>query len=362
MDSEPYGLTGKPFQLTPDARFYFDSHTHRKAMAYLGYGLAQGEGFIVITGEIGSGKTTLVAHLMATVDKARLTVLNIGSTQVDGDDMLRLAAQGLAVPTEGVAKAQLLDRIERALNAQARAGKRTLLIVDEAQNLSITALEELRMLSNFQSEGRALVQIFLLGQPEFRDRLQEARGLEQLRQRVIATHHLVPIEAEEVGPYVRHRLALVGWTGRPRFTDDAFAALFRHSAGVPRRLNTLAARSLLLGAVEDSEVIDGASVDAAAADLVADGHRSTQPVADAAPVTADAPAERPLLALAERRPRAVPPPTSADPSLGGRIAALEARVQEQDMALRRVLTVLVDWVEGDAAQRRERGARRNSAA
>jgi type II secretory pathway predicted ATPase ExeA len=169
MYTDFYGFTDRPFQLTPDARFYFDSRTHKKAMAYLGYGLAQGEGFIVITGDIGAGKTTLVAHLMATIDRSRLNAINIVSTQVEGDDMLRLAAQGMGLFTEGVTKAQLLERVERHLEDEARRGKRTLLIVDEAQNLSVSALEELRMLSNYQVSGQALLQIFLLGQPEFRE-------------------------------------------------------------------------------------------------------------------------------------------------------------------------------------------------
>ncbi|MDB5689905.1 MAG: ral secretion pathway protein, partial [Sphingomonas bacterium] len=222
MDTDFYGLTDRPFQLTPDPRFYFDSQTHRKAMTYLGYGLAQSEGFIVITGDIGAGKTTLVSHLMATIDRTRSTVIQIGSTQIGADDMLRMAAQGLGLPTEGLEKAQILARVERTLNEQAQRGKRTLLIVDEAQNLPVSALEELRMLSNFQAGSESLVQIFLLGQPEFRDKLQKAESLEQLRQRVIATHHLDPMQADEVGPYIEHRLKLVGWTGRPRFTADAY--------------------------------------------------------------------------------------------------------------------------------------------
>ena len=163
MYSEHYGLTGNPFQLTPDPRFWFESETHKKAMAYLGYGLAQGEGFIVITGDIGAGKTTLVGHLMATIDTSRLTAVQIVSTQVEGEDMLRLVAQQLGLEAHGYAKAELLDQIERFLHGQAREGKRTLLVVDEAQNLPVSALEELRMLSNFQSAGRALLQIFLLG-------------------------------------------------------------------------------------------------------------------------------------------------------------------------------------------------------
>ncbi len=358
MYSEHYGLTGKPFQLTPDPRFYFDSQTHRKAMAYLGYGIAQGEGFIVVTGDIGAGKTTLVAHLMATIDRSLLTTVQIGSTQVDGEDMLRLAAQGLGLATEGLAKAQLIERIERALLANMRAGKRTLLIIDEAQNLPLSALEELRMLSNLQSDGGALVQIVLLGQPEFRAKLQEAPGLEQLRQRVIATHHLVPMNAEEVGPYVRHRLSLVGGEDRSIFTDAAFDALYRHSDGVPRRLNTLASRTLLLGAVEGRDTIDGSDVDVAAADMATDGHRTGASAPEATP------AERPTISFGDRRPSLVPlpPRTGEDPALVRRLIAMETRIDEQEVALRRVLTLLVNWVEGDVSQRRARDTRRNSAA
>jgi general secretion pathway protein A len=225
MYTEHFGFTDRPFQLTPDARFYFGSRTHKKAMAYLGYGLAQGEGFIVITGDVGAGKSTLVAHLMATIDRSRLNAINVVSTQVEGDDMLRLAAQGMGVPTEEVEKAQLLERVEHHLEDQAGKGKRTLLIVDEAQNLPTSSLEELRMLSNFQVRGQALLQIFLLGQPEFREKLQ-SDSLEQLRQRVIATHHLEPMEANEVEPYIIHRLNLVGWDNRPAFEPEAFAEIY----------------------------------------------------------------------------------------------------------------------------------------
>jgi general secretion pathway protein A len=171
MYTDRYGLSGQPFQLTPDARFWFDSRTHRKAMAYLGYGLAQGEGFITVTGEIGAGKSTLVGHLMANIDRARLNAISLVSTQVEGDDMLRLVAQGLGLDTGRVEKARLLDAVEQQLESDLEAGRRTLLIVDEAQNLPVSALEELRMLSNFQVGGRALLQTLLLGQPEFRDKL-----------------------------------------------------------------------------------------------------------------------------------------------------------------------------------------------
>ena len=334
MYTDYYGLSDRPFQLTPDARFWFESRTHKKAMAYLGYGLAQGEGFIVITGDVGAGKSTLVAHLMATIDRERLNAVSLVSTQVEGDDMLRLAAQGLGLTTEGAAKAQLLDRIEQKLIDEARSGKRVLLVVDEAQTLPVSALEELRMLSNFSSQGRALIQIFLLGQPEFRDKLAES-GLEQLRQRVIATHHLDPMEQNEVEPYLVHRLAVVGWQGRPGFAPDAAPALYRHSGGIPRRLNQLASRLFLYAAMEKLETIDADAVEAVAADMESE----RTPVRE----------ERVLpLRGASVSPLPVPDvqvQPARDPAHDQRVAALEARLEEQEAALRRVLTLLVDWVE-----------------
>ncbi|QLC24096.1 AAA family ATPase [Parasphingopyxis algicola] len=389
MYSEHYGLTGNPFQLTPDPRFWFESETHKKAMAYLGYGLAQGEGFIVITGDIGAGKTTLVGHLMATIDTSRLTAVQIVSTQVEGDDMLRLVAQQLGIDAHGVEKAELIDRVERFLHGQAREGKRTLLIVDEAQNLSVSALEELRMLSNFQSAGRALLQIFLLGQPEFRDRVRKAPNLEQLRQRVIATHHLDPMQANEIEPYIVHRLSIAGWTGKPQFTVEAYATLYRATDGVPRRLNTLMARVLLFGAVEDLETIDGDAVKAVVADLAgedADVVPESEPALSASEnVEADEPPETVDLSKTDPEPadldsdiyaslvateqpeeervkepvqldRSVAAPGSANNDAGeeadadARIAALEARLEEQEAALRRVLTLLVQWVEEEDTQ------------
>jgi putative secretion ATPase (PEP-CTERM system associated) len=280
LDHDPYGLNDRPFQLTPDPRFYFESATHRKAMTYLGYGLAQGEGFIVVTGEVGTGKTMLVGRLMATIDKARLTAINLVSTQLEGEDILRIVALALGVATDASAKGQLLARIERFLHEQARGGKRTLLIVDEAQNLPMSALEELRMLSNFQFGGQALLQIFLLGQPEFRDALAQPR-FEQLRQRVIATHHLTAMNPDEVAPYIMHRLACAGWKGTPRFTQSAYDAFHRFSGGIPRRLNMLAGRVMLQGAIERLTDIDAEVVEDVAADLASE---SIMPMAGAQPM------------------------------------------------------------------------------
>ena len=348
MYDDHYGLSGRPFQLTPDPRFWFESATHKKAMAYLGYGLSQGEGFIVVTGDIGAGKTTLVGHLMATIDRERLHAIQIVSTQIEADDLLRIVATGLDIDAGGLSKAALLERIERGLHAVARSGRRTLLIVDEAQALPTGALEELRMLSNFQAGGHPLLQIFLLGQPEFRERLSGSDRLEQLRQRVIATHHLEPMGPAEIEPYIRHRLSLVGWAGRPAFTADACARLYAGSDGVPRRLNQLAGRVMLFGAIENLDTIDGDAVDAVVADMNGDAQMPRRPR-----VVPEAP-------LPIRRDAEAGPPREDMGELAQRCAALEARVEEQDAALRRILTLLIDWIESDAP-RPEPGALRGSA-
>lgn len=322
MYTDFYGLTGRPFQLTPDPRFYVDTATHRKAMAYLSYGLSQSEGFIVITGEVGAGKTMLVGRLMESIDRSKLVAAKIVTTQVDARDMLCLVATAFGVETAGLEKAQVLSKLEAVLRAHHREGRRALLVVDEAQNLPIPSLEELRMLSNFQEGNEALLQTFLLGQPEFRDRLASSNELEQLRQRVIASHHLEPMARSELPDYIRSRLSLCGWKDDPAFTTGAFDRMYDYSGGVPRRLNSLAARILLFGELEERHVIDEAAVIEVAEDM----KRDQAPGAAPAPSPAAEPA-------APRR-------AAASSDVAKRLAAVEKRASAHDEAIRALLKIV----------------------
>ncbi len=269
MYAEYYGLSAMPFQLTPDSRFFFGSTGHSRAISHLVYGLAQEEGFIVVTGEVGAGKTTLVERLWSQLDRSTYVIARVMTTQVSADDLLRLAAGAFGVE-ETADKATLLRRIESTLRMHRAEGRRTLLVVDEVQGLSIAGLEELRMLSNVSEDGRALLQTILLGQPEFRATLGRPE-LNQLRQRVLASYHLGPLSADETRAYIEHRLRAVGWSGiRPAWEDGAFDAIHQHTAGIPRRINRLCSRVLLYGALEESEFITAAMVDNTAMELQRD--------------------------------------------------------------------------------------------
>ncbi|NMG47391.1 AAA family ATPase [Azoarcus communis] len=249
-----FKLRSKPFQLNPDPAFFFGSRGHRRAMAYLEYGLHQSEGFIVITGEIGAGKTTIVRSLLEQLDANKVVAANLVSTQIDAKDILRMVATAFGLPIKGQDKAGLLLALETYLVEITAAGKRALLVVDEAQNLTPDAVEELRMLSNFQLEDHALLQSFLVGQPEFRDVMQSAE-MQQLRQRVIASYHLGPLDSEETQSYIEHRLRHVGWADDPIFEPAAITSIYGYTGGIPRRINTLCDRLLLAAFLGDRHVI-----------------------------------------------------------------------------------------------------------
>lgn len=319
-----YKLSGLPFLLTPDPRFFFGSSGHSRAMSHLVYGLSQQEGFIVITGEVGAGKTTLTEQMWSQLDRRTYVIARVVTTQVSADDLLRLVMANFGVDeTPGTDKATLLLRFEDMVREQRRQGRRCLLVIDEVQNLSLAAMEELRMLSNITVDGRASVQTILLGQPQFRPILA-SQDWEQLRQRVLASFHLGPLSELETKAYIEHRLRTVGWQDDPVWDDDAFAAVHRYTGGIPRRINTLCSRVLLLGALEESHRIAAGMVDATAEELDRDLGAGLAPVSP-------------------------PPPEAEDghSDLLRRIEALERRAQKQETVTRRVIDLLETQVTGE---------------
>src|SRR5690349_2101307 len=255
-----YGFSAQPFQLSPDPTFFYGSRGHKRAYAYLEYGLYQGEGFIMMTGEVGAGKTTLIRNLLQHVDAGKVVAAQLVSTQLDADSLLRAAATAFGRPVAGYDKARILAELEAYLVSLVLQGKRALLVVDEAQNLAPQAVEELRMLSNFQLKNKALLQSFLVGQPQLRDLMRSA-GMQQLRQRVIASYHLGPLDGEETRAYIEHRLTQVGWKNDPRLLDEVFPAVYAYTAGIPRRINTLMTRVLLAAYLAERHVVTGEEVE-----------------------------------------------------------------------------------------------------
>ena len=247
-----YGLHSKPFQLNPDPNFYFGSKQHRRAKAYLEYGVSRNEGFIVITGEIGAGKTTVLRALIEGLEGSNIVTGHLVTTQLGAEDTLRMVGAAFGFRVKDVPKSELLITLEAFLISQTSKGKRCLLVVDEAQNLTPRAVEELRMLSNFQFGNQALLQSFLIGQPEFREILQRPE-MEQFRQRVAATCHIGPLDLEETQQYVLHRLKCAGSVGKPQFGAGVFDAVFKASSGIPRRVNSVCDRLLLLGFLANRE-------------------------------------------------------------------------------------------------------------
>ena len=283
MYEEYFGLSAKPFQLSPDARFFYPSNEHKRALSFLQYGLGQADGFIVITGDVGTGKTTLVQTLLDDLDSQSVLCANLVTTQLEENDLLSLVCINLGIKVDqSKSKAILLDELQRFFSQRAAEGRRVLLIVDEAQNLPARSVEELRMLSNFTHDRKPLVQVFLLGQEEFRATLL-SEGFEQLRQRVIATYHLNPLTENETRTYIEHRLVTAGWAGNPHFTDDAFSSVFEFAEGVPRRINNLCDRLLLFSFLEERSAID-LEVVKAVADEIGSEFWGRSPVAASSPV------------------------------------------------------------------------------
>ena len=262
-----YGFKNAPFRLSPDPAFFFGSQGHTRALAYLRYGLNQKEGFIVITGAPGTGKTTLARALLAEVGRDKIIIAELNTTHLDPDDVLRMVAASFGLEHEGLAKSTLLKRLESFFISRSRAGYHVLLLVDEAQNLPYGSLEELRMLSNFYLGKDALIQIFLLGQEQFRNSLYSSE-MEQLRQRVVASSHLEPLDHKETRDYIEHRLRLSGWKDNPKISDRAFGRIYSLTKGVPRRINTFCERLMLFGSLEELTEFHDDTVKAVAKELM----------------------------------------------------------------------------------------------
>ncbi|GIK97041.1 MAG: ATPase [Alphaproteobacteria bacterium] len=328
-----YQFSGQPFQLSPDPRFYFASQSHRKAMAYLVYGLNQGEGFVVVTGDIGTGKTTLLGRLITGLDTKKYLAGTVVTSQLDPTDMLRMVATTFGIAIKDDDKATLLRKIEQFLVTTQQSGRQCLLIVDEVQNVPVKSLEELRMLSNLQFKNRSLLQTLLVGQPQFRSTIARPE-LEQLRQRVTASYHLGPLDAQDTRRYIEHRLKLVGWQGDPEITDDAHEQIFEHTGGLPRRINTLCSRLLLFGSLDSLHRLDGETVLHVVEEL-------SQEVAEEASTRgangaqAQAPGDAPVQAL--------------NGALADRLAVLERYVFAHEQTIQRALQLFAEYLAARGA-------------
>ncbi len=260
-----YQLRDRPFALSPDPDYLYPSRVHREALDYLRFGIEGNAGFVVITGEIGSGKTTLLQVLLRNLD-GQTTVVRLVNTLLTGRELLESLLLDLGVVQPPVTKPAMVRELARLLIEERNAGRRVVAVIDEAQNLSHEALEELRMLSNLETEKSKLVQIVLVGQPDLRDSL-ELPSLEQLRQRVTVRYHIDPLDADETERYINHRLNRAAIGAPLLFTRDVSDAIHERSRGVPRLINVICDAVLLCGYAEEARQIDASLVNIAIEEL-----------------------------------------------------------------------------------------------
>ncbi|HPC82508.1 MAG TPA: AAA family ATPase [Thermoanaerobaculaceae bacterium] len=248
MYEEFYGLAAPPFSITPDPRYLYLSRQHREAMEHMLFGVTQRKGFVQLTGEVGAGKSTLCRAVLASLGEAFATALILNPVG-SGVQLLRTILREFGLSDRGNDRARLLQRLDEFLLARLAAGQDVVLLIDEAQDLSDDLLEEVRLLSNLETDDRKLLQIVLIGQPELRERLDRPE-MRQLRQRITVRYHLGPLDRREVEAYINHRLAVAGANGRPTFSAAALRSIHRYSRGVPRLINAVCDKALLCGYVE----------------------------------------------------------------------------------------------------------------
>jgi len=250
-----YGFKEAPFNLTPNSKFFFSSQKHTEALSTLVYAITERKGFVVITGDIGSGKTTVCRTLLNQLDPNTQTAL-ITNTHMSGKDLLISILEDLEVEFKPGSKSKLLSQLNDYLIDQLRRNNNVVLIIDEAQNLTPSVLEEVRMLSNLETESEKLIQIIFLGQPELKAKLALPR-LEQLRQRVAVYYNLTPLNQADAQQYILHRLNIAsGNNKRKYFTDEALDLIYKFSKGVPRLINQICDSALLTGYINEEEKID----------------------------------------------------------------------------------------------------------
>ena len=255
MYADYYGLRADPFRMSPDHNFCFRHASFSKAKAYMQYALHREEGFVVVTGGPGTGKTTLIGDLLSEYNQPGFVVARLVGAQLEGDDILRMLGHEFRIPIDVSVKSETLKQLHNYLIDIYKRKRRPLVIIDEAQDLAPKALEELRLLTNLQIDGQPLIQFFLLGQTELRDLIRDP-SFEQLHQRIIAACHLKPLKPLETACYAMHRLKGAGWSGNPLFDVSIFPELFNFSQGIPRRINLAFSRLLLHGSLEDKRRLD----------------------------------------------------------------------------------------------------------
>jgi general secretion pathway protein A len=252
---EYYGLKEAPFDITPNPRFLFYSAKHREAFNHLLYGIRERKGFVQLTGEVGAGKTTLCRALLDQLESHRYSTALILNPVLSAQEMVKVIAMEFGLPVNGLDRLEILSVINHFLLEQVDRGVDTVLLIDEAQDLTDELLEQVRLLSNLETDNRKLLQIVLLGQPELRDRLNNPR-LRQLRQRITVRYHLKPLSRPEMRQYIQHRLQISGANGSPYFTGMALWRVHHYSKGIPRLVNAVCDKALLAGYVAQSDRID----------------------------------------------------------------------------------------------------------
>jgi general secretion pathway protein A len=247
MYTQFYSLSKHPFQLTPDAEMLFGSEGHKNALSYFHYGLLQGEGFVVLTGNSGVGKTTLIKSLLKEISADQhIIAATITAANLDAFGVLETISSAFGLKFENKTKVALMKGINDFVLGNHKKNSRVLLIVDEAQTLLPEALEELRLLSNLELKGKSLMQIFLVGQQELTSTLL-ASEFEQLRQRIIASYHLSALSEGDIKKYIEHRLCKAGWKNDPEVDENIYQDIFRWSSGIPRKINLICDRLFLYG-------------------------------------------------------------------------------------------------------------------